>query len=88
MARPRGAAVREFVEETGQPEPQVQYAGVVTFRLMPNRRTEYAAVYTADLTGRNPFEANDEVEKVTWWDGGALADLSVLDEEVARLAFV
>lgn len=45
----REAAVREFVEETGQPEPNVAYCGVATFRLMPDRRLEHAAVYRADL---------------------------------------
>jgi len=82
---PRAAAVREFVEETGQPEPQLSYAGVATFRLMPDSRVEYAAVYGVNLVGRSRFEPNDEIEMLAWWDGRTLADLSVLDEKIAQL---
>lgn len=82
---PHAAAVREFVEETGQPPPQAQYVGVVTFRLMPDRRLEYAAVYTAELTLRAPFLSNDEIDAIRWWDGTDATDVSQLDAVIARL---
>jgi len=82
----REAAVREFVEETGQPEPNVGYCGVATFRLMPDRRLEHAAVYRAELPSRAAFEADDEVERIEWWDGAAIPALALLDAEICRLA--
>lgn len=82
---PHAAAVREFVEETGQPSPQVDFVGVATFRLMPDRRMEYAAVYAAALSVRSPFVPNDEVDAIRWWDGTDLADMSHLDAAITRL---
>ncbi|HEX6473152.1 MAG TPA: NUDIX hydrolase [Streptosporangiaceae bacterium] len=82
---PRAAAVREFVEETGHPAPPVAYRGVATFRLIPDRRLEYAAVYAADLPRRVPFTANDEVERIEWWDGTNKPGLALLDAEICRL---
>jgi 8-oxo-dGTP diphosphatase len=82
---PRQAAIREFVEETGQPAPKVAYGGVATFRLMPDRRFEYAAVYVANLCGRAPFMANNEVEQIEWWDGREMPDLALLDIGICRL---
>ncbi|MEU4385703.1 NUDIX hydrolase [Promicromonospora sp. NPDC023805] len=82
---PRQAAIREFVEETGQPAPEVEYSGVATFRLMPDRRFEYAAVYVASLSGTTPFVANSEVEQIAWWDGREMPNLAVLDIGICRL---
>jgi 8-oxo-dGTP diphosphatase len=82
---PKQAAVREFVEETGQEVPVVAYGGVATFRLMPDYRLEYAAVYEAALSSRAPLEPNDEVEEIQWWDGYDMPDLAALDAEICRL---
>ncbi len=62
----------------------MQYVGVVTFRLMPDQRVEYAAVYTAALSVRSAFVPNDEVDAIRWWDGTNLADVSLLDAAIAR----
>ncbi|MDR7326958.1 MULTISPECIES: NUDIX domain-containing protein [Catenuloplanes] len=81
---PGAAAVREFVEETGQAAPDVAYIGLAVFRLKPDNRVEYAAVYGAVLGGRTPFEPNDEVEAIRWWDGADIPNLSALDAEICR----
>jgi 8-oxo-dGTP pyrophosphatase MutT (NUDIX family) len=82
---PEGAAVREFVEETGQDTPVVTYRGLAMFRLRPDDRLEYAAVYGASLNGRTPFEPNDEVDRICWWDGSDIPNLAVLDTKICRL---
>jgi 8-oxo-dGTP diphosphatase len=82
---PREAAVREFVEETGQDAPVVTYIGLATFRLQPDNRLEYAAVYEAALNGLSPFQPNDEVDEIRWWDGSDIPNLAVLDAEICRL---
>ncbi len=82
---PREAAVREFLEETGQPQPELEFAGTALFRLMPEGRLEFAAIYTADVLATAPFEANEEIEQIRWWDGTALPGLSELDAMISRL---
>ncbi|WP_307872537.1 NUDIX domain-containing protein [Paractinoplanes ovalisporus] len=79
---PRQAALREFAEETGQPEPSLLYAGRAKFRLMPDRRLEYAAVYTATQPVRTPFVPTDEIACLLWWDGTPLPDMAALDAEI------
>jgi len=83
---PREAAAREYVEETGQAAPVLEFAGVATFALMPDHRVEYAAVFLARVTPNlTPFEANDEVEQICSWDGSTLSGLAELDAEICRL---
>lgn len=82
----REAAAREFEEETGQVAPALTYVGLVLFRLQPDSRLEHAAVFSCTLPGRAPFTANDEIEKLIWWDGRSeLGGLSVLDAMIERL---
>jgi 8-oxo-dGTP diphosphatase len=82
---PEDAAIREFVEETGQDRPAVAFAGVATFRLMPDHRLEYAAVYVTELANRAAFQPTDEVEQIMWWDGSDMPRLSILDAEICQL---
>ncbi|MEU7752824.1 NUDIX hydrolase [Micromonospora sp. NPDC049101] len=82
---PREAAVREFVEETGQTVPVISFVGAAKFRLMPDRRLEYSAVYVCGLVGRIPFVPNDEIADVRWWDGTEISALAALDAEICRL---
>lgn len=83
---PRQAAGREFVEETNQQASGLEYVGRASFRLAPDARIEYAAVYRADVQEVQAFTANDEVERICWWAGSPIRDLSALDAEIARLA--
>ena len=85
----RQAAVREFRQETGTPaDPgSVDFVGIGTVQLGHERRIEYVAVYATHLDHLDDFEANDEVDKLAWWD--VLADfpgLSPIDQHLARLA--
>ncbi len=84
---PREAAVREFREETGTVAGEVGFVGVGTVQLGHERRIEYVAVYCTTLDSLSDFEANDEVDKLAWWD--VLTEypgLSPIDEHLARLA--
>lgn len=83
---PRDAASREYVEETDQLVPDLEYVGRATFRLTPDDRLEYAAVYRTDVHAVQPFTANDEVERICWWDGDPIPGLSALDAVLACLA--
>ncbi|MGH3306854.1 MAG: tRNA (adenosine(37)-N6)-threonylcarbamoyltransferase complex ATPase subunit type 1 TsaE, partial [Nocardioides sp.] len=83
----RETAVRRFAEETGTSVPDVDFVGVGTVQLGHERSIEYVAVFRTRLGGLGLFEANDEVDKLAWWD--TVRDyegLSPIDEHLARLA--
>jgi 8-oxo-dGTP diphosphatase len=85
----RTAAAREFVEETGLAAPELEFAGVVTFRLKPDDRLEYGAVYRSRLAGPvdvSAFAANEEIDELRWWDlVEELPDSADLDLAIAQL---
>lgn len=86
---PRQAAVRELREESGLRLPTLTLAGYARFWLTTPPRTEYAAIYTARVTGRHAdFAPNEEISAICWWDttGPAPANTQILDATLARLA--
>jgi hypothetical protein len=68
-----------------RPKRGLKYAGVATFRLMPDRRLEYGAVYGADLVSRMPFVPNDEIADIRWWDGTDIQALAALDAQICHI---
>ncbi len=86
----RDGAAREFVGETGLPEPELEFAGVVTFLLTPDRRLEYGAVFRAPLGATvdvDAFLLTDEIGALRWWDlVEELPDSADLDLRIAQLA--
>ncbi|MFC5175940.1 tRNA (adenosine(37)-N6)-threonylcarbamoyltransferase complex ATPase subunit type 1 TsaE [Nocardioides taihuensis] len=86
---PREAACRELREETGcTPGPDVSFVGVGTVQLGHERRIEYVAVYRTALSAIPPFEVNDEVDALAWWDPthDDHPGLSPIDAHLARIA--
>jgi 8-oxo-dGTP diphosphatase len=82
---PRQAAQREFVEETGQALPELSFHGMALFRLAPDDRLEYAALYVANLGRVDPFEPNDEIAAIRLWDPSSASEqVSPLDAEIIR----
>lgn len=71
---PDACAVRELREETAQTADQIAFKALFTIRLHPSGLLEYGALYTARLAALTPFVPNDEVERLTVWDGCALLD--------------
>ncbi|MFI9597737.1 NUDIX hydrolase [Nonomuraea sp. NPDC052265] len=66
---PRMAAVRELREETGLNVADLVFAGHARFLLGPERRVEYAALYTTRTSARLDFTPNEEISAICWWDG-------------------
>ena len=74
---PRQAAQRELMEETCQEAPLL-FAGIMKFKLQPDERIEYGALFLADLQQVKPFAANEEASKIHFWD--RLEDIGCVDE--------
>jgi 8-oxo-dGTP diphosphatase len=84
---PHRAAVRELREETGIDVDDLVFAGYAQFVLGPERRVEYAAVYTRELAVEpSGFIPNAEIGAVRWWDGEPDDLVQPLDVALARLA--
>jgi 8-oxo-dGTP diphosphatase len=66
--QPIDAARRELEEESGQAAADLHYVGWIKFRLQPDQRLELAVLYECELAAVQPFEANDEVSEIMFWD--------------------
>ena len=62
------AAERELREETGQQLDKQSFCGVMKFRLQPDERTEFGALYAGKLEKPSPFTINEEAEQIRFWD--------------------
>ena len=82
---PAQAAQREFVEETGQSTPALTFYGMALFRLAPDDRPEYAAIYLARIGPVDPFEPNEEIAAIRLWEPSSAGDdISALDADIVR----
>ncbi|GAA0951645.1 NUDIX hydrolase [Actinocorallia libanotica] len=85
---PHQAAVRELREETGQEVDALRLAGHARFRLGPERRLEYAAVFTGRVARpEDSFTPCAEIGACLWWDETTPPPEAAhpLDLEIARL---
>ncbi|WP_062104488.1 NUDIX domain-containing protein [Bacillus niameyensis] len=64
----RECAERELMEETNQTVPALTFKGLMKFRLKPDDRLEYGALYSGELTNLQLFSKNDEAEQIILWD--------------------
>jgi 8-oxo-dGTP diphosphatase len=84
----RQAAGRELMEEAGLVAADLDYAGLARFRLEPDKRQEYAAVYRTEHAGAlEGFEVNEEVDEIMWWNPAEdVPGLCAIDAWLARAA--
>ncbi len=85
---PREAAVRELLEESGQEVEDLSFAGYARFRLGPERRVEYAAIFTGRVgQPLDGFVPDEEIGACLWWDESAPPPPGAqpLDLAIARL---
>ena len=84
----RAAAERVVPRRDRQrPRRPVDFVGVATVQLGHERPIEYAAMFRSPPGCRWPdFAANEEVDKLAWWDVVSDYDgLSPIDEHLARM---
>ncbi len=75
---PYQCAVRELFEETNQHLADLTFRGLMKFRLQPDQRLEFGALYSGELPAVVPFIANDEADKIALWD--LVTDIGYVDE--------
>ena len=83
---PRACAVRELREESGLrcEAEDLRFAGAIKVRSQRGR-VEYGGLYTVEIERIDPFEANEEISEIRWWDGSqAVESLSVIDKALAQ----
>jgi 8-oxo-dGTP diphosphatase len=85
---PEAAAIRELHEETGQIATELRFIGLAKFRLKPNDRLEFGAIYACELVDLQPFQPNAEAGAIMWWDliSPVEAHVTEIDLKLADLA--
>ena len=65
---PRECAVRELYEETNQSVTHLKFKGLMKFKLKPDDRLEYGALYSGEIEELKAFKENEEAEQIIFWD--------------------
>ena len=84
---PQEAAQRELAEETGQVTHSLRYAGICLLRLARTGALEMGAAYTGEIDVVQPFQANDEIARMMFWDLGRAVEgyVNALGAAIAKL---
>ena len=85
---PEAAAKRELHEETSQIASDLRYIGLAKFRLKPDDRLEFGAIYACELDELHPFQPNDEAGQIMWWDFASVVEghVNEIDQKLVELA--
>ncbi|QHW31726.1 NUDIX domain-containing protein [Paenibacillus rhizovicinus] len=83
----RECVVRELREETNQSIADVDFKGVMKFRLQPSyhgpERTEYGVLFAGRLSRLDDFIENDEASSIVLWDGiSDIGDIAEIDKKL------
>lgn len=82
----RSCATREFLEETGHEAPDLEFAGLMHFHKSPDARSEFGALYTAELESIGPLLPNEEAEELRLWDLETdIGEVDAIDRALCRL---
>ncbi|GIP40413.1 DNA mismatch repair protein MutT [Paenibacillus sp. J31TS4] len=74
--------IRELYEETNQKIDEVNFKGLMKFRLQPSfhgpERTEYGALFSGELSQLDEFVENEEARSIILWNG--ISDIGLVAE--------
>ena len=84
---PEAAARRELQEETSQIAADLQFVGLAKFRLKPDHRLEFGAIYACNLEQIQPFQKNEEASRIMWWDltSPVVEPVTEIDRKLAEM---
>lgn len=79
--------IRELFEETNQNINEVEFKGLMKFRLQPSfhgpERTEYGALFSGQIYQLDDFVENEEAKSITLWDGvSEIGDIAEIDKKL------
>jgi 8-oxo-dGTP diphosphatase len=82
----RDCAIRELFEETGQRAETLDFRAVLKYHAPPDSRNYwgihhgiyYGTLFSGELRSPSPFHENNEIERITFWDGKT--DIGYIDE--------
>jgi|GEM_PF-252724 len=85
---PEIAAKRELEEETSQIATDLEFVGLAKMQLKPDDRLEFGAIYTCELETIQPFQVNDEADRIMWWDmtSPVEEDVNAIDCKIAEMS--
>ncbi|SFM30739.1 8-oxo-dGTP diphosphatase [Paenibacillus sp. 1_12] len=83
----RQCVIRELFEETNQRIEDVEFKGLMKFRLQPSfhgpERTEYGALFSGQLSFINDFIENEEAKSIILWDGTSnIGEIAEIDKKL------
>lgn len=79
----RDCIIRELREETNQQVKDLSFRGIMKFKLQPDYRIEYGALYTGYLEELDAFEETDEIREITLWNKeDEIKDLNKIDKKL------
>ena len=79
---PRECIVRELAEESGQQAEGLVFNGLMKFRLKPDDRIEYGALYSGTISVVRPFAENAEIKEIQFLDNTAGISIDAIDEKI------
>lgn len=73
----RECAIRELSEESNQQSEEINFIGLMKFRLHTGK-IEYGGLFSARINETRPFIENEEADKIIFWNGKD--DIGRIDE--------
>ncbi|MDR6552596.1 NUDIX domain-containing protein [Paenibacillus qinlingensis] len=79
--------IRELFEETNQKLEEVDFKGLMKFRLKPSfhgpERTEFGALFSGQLCQLDDFIENEEARAIILWDGSShIGQIGEIDKKL------
>ena len=74
----RDCAVRELFEETGQKADPLAFKAVLSLLDTGRNIPFFSTLYSGQVSSLAPFHGNEEIERITLWDGKA--DIGYVDD--------
>lgn len=82
---PRQCALRELSEETNQVVSDVTFRGIMEFRLQPDGRTEFGALFCGIITDPRPFISDGEAQRILFWNGSSdIGEIDLIDKKLVK----
>ncbi len=76
----RDCAMRELKEEANQAVDHLKFNGLISIKMAGSNELIYGGVFSGVLETVQPFEENDEISEITFWDRVTSQEINRIDE--------